>query len=117
MSVCSGDAIAILLAKQYEADKIIFASDIDGIYDKDPHTNNDAKLIRKTSIKSIMSDKKVSLTGSHNVDVTGGLQNKIAALANYDSTSLKEVVICNGLKRGTITKALLGQDVGTIIKI
>jgi isopentenyl phosphate kinase len=118
MSICSGDSIAVLLSNQYKANKIIFASDIDGIFDKDPHKHKDAKLIKSTDIKSILSDAKITLSGSHNVDVTGGLQNKIAVLAaDNKSRLLKKVVICNGLKKGSIAKALSGEDVGTNIEI
>ena len=118
MSVCSGDAIAVTLASKYNADKIIFASDIDGIYDKDPHIHSDAKLITSASLESVLSDKKIALLESHNVDVTGGLKNKIAVLTGSNMPkSLKEVVICNGLKKGFITRALTDGDVGTIIKI
>jgi isopentenyl phosphate kinase len=118
MSVCSGDAIAMTLAKKYDAQQIIFASDIDGIYDKDPHVNRDAELITSTTLDSIMTDRKITLSGSHNIDVTGGLQNKIAILIG-DSVpkSLGRVVVCNGLKPGVISKALLGEEVGTVIKI
>jgi isopentenyl phosphate kinase len=118
MSVCSGDSITMLLANKYNATKIIFASDIDGIFNKDPHKHNDAKMIKNTTIASMMSDKKIKLSGSHNVDVTGGLQNKIAVLANsVTSPALKSVVVCNGLKKGIITKALSGESVGTTINI
>ena len=117
MSVCSGDAIAMTLAKQYNADKIIFASDIDGIYDKDPHVNSNAKLITDGTLKSITSNKVV-LSESHNVDVTGGLKNKIAVLVGDDTPkSLKKVVVCNGLKKGIITKALTNKPTGTVITI
>lgn len=118
MSVCSGDAIAMTLARKYNAEKIIFASDIDGVYDKDPHANKDARLITSATLDSIMSDKKVTLSDSHNIDVTGGLQNKIAVLVGSNAPkSLKTVIVCNGLKPGTISKALTGEKVGTVINI
>lgn len=118
MSICSGDSIAMLLSNKYKASKIIFASDIDGIFDKDPHKHKSAKLIKNTDIKSLLSDAKITLSGSHNVDVTGGLQNKIAVLANNNtSSSLKDVVVCNGLKKGTIAKVLSGKQIGTVVKI
>src|SRR4030042_2723874 len=37
MSICSGDVIAPYLAKKLNAKKIFFASDTEGIFDKDPH--------------------------------------------------------------------------------
>lgn len=118
MSVCSGDAIAMEMAKKYKAEKIIFASDIDGIYDKDPHVNSDAKLVTSTSLQSIMANNKIALSGSHNVDVTGGLKNKIAVLVGDNlPKSLKKVVVCNGLKKDVIARAFTTGEKGTVISI
>jgi len=118
MSVCSGDAIAMKLAKKYDATKIIFASDIDGIYDKDPHTNKDALLITSTTLKSISSNKDITLSESHNVDVTGGLANKIAELIAGDlPKSLRKVIVCNGLKPNILSAAFTDQEKGTVINI
>ncbi len=118
MTICSGDAIAVDLAKKYNASKLVFASDVDGIFDKDPHTNHDAKLIKSIILKSITTDNKILLSGSHNVDVTGGLKNKIAVLSGDDvPKSLKQVVICNGFNGGFISRAFNDNDDGTIIQV
>lgn len=47
MAICSGDVIAAHLSKKLKAQKILFASDIEGVFDKDPHINKNAKLIKK----------------------------------------------------------------------
>lgn len=97
MSVCSGDLIAFLLAKKYKASRILFASDIDGMYTKDPYKNNDAELIKKTTLSELNNQDTVQLEGSHNVDVTGGLSNKIQTLQKHIHPALEDVCIFNGL--------------------
>lgn len=118
MSVCSGDTSAVLLAHRYEAQQIIYASDIDGIFDRDPHQYNNATLIRTISLRNLLKDKSIALAGSHHVDVTGGLFNKIAELSHHPlPDSLERVVVCSGLKSGILERAIKGEEAGTVIRI
>lgn len=108
MTICSGDAIAPYLANKFKAKKIFFASDIDGIFSKDPHLNKDAKLIEKINIKEI--DKKVNLTHSHNIDVTGGLLGKIEKIKSTARfKSLELIEIFNGFEAENYTNIFLGN--------
>ena len=109
MSICSGDAIAPYLAKKLGAQKIFFASDIDGVFDKDPHIHKDARLLEKISLKEIWKNEKINLSGSHNVDVTGGLWGKIKNLDLKHSPSLQSVEIFNGLKENNYARIILGE--------
>lgn len=108
MSVCSGDAIAPYLAKRLAVKKIFFASDIDGIFDRDPHLNKNAVLLKETNLISIKKDAK--LTDSHNVDVTGGLRGKIAKLNSAKMKSLNVIEIFNGLGSENFKKVLLEEE-------
>lgn len=98
MSVCSGDLIAFYLAQKYNASRVLFASDVEGIYSEDPFKNKNASLIKNSSLKDLIKNKKITLSGSHNVDVTGGIYNKIQSLKNNLSPSLQDVIIFNGLR-------------------
>ena len=114
ISVLSGDKIVAYLAKKYKAKKVIFASDVDGIFDKNPKVNKDAKLIKvinKKNIKNILEDIKI-----HNIyDASGEMKGKLQAiskdLANY------KVQIISGLKSGYLKKAILGARVGTLVTL
>ncbi|NTW61678.1 hypothetical protein HGB24_03275 [Candidatus Saccharibacteria bacterium] len=118
MSICSGDVITSYLAYEFMAEKIIYASDIDGIFDCDPHVNKGAKLINQISWAGALDLSNTTLTGSHNVDVTGGLKNKITANNNQPiHHELKKIIICNGLKPVTISQAFSDNESGTIIRI
>lgn len=106
MTVCSGDAIAPFLAEKLKAQKIFFASDIDGIFDRDPYLYRDAKLIEEISLSEIENNSKVKLTSSHNIDVTGGLLGKIKNIDFKNTPSLQSVEIFNGLKEKNYTDIL-----------
>ena len=109
MSICSGDAIASFLAKKMGIEKIFFASDIDGVFDKDPHLNKDAKLIKNIKLEDVLNNKKIRITGSHNVDVTEGLLGKIKNLDLKHTKSLKSAEIFNGLDEKNYANILLDK--------
>ncbi|MDP1833514.1 MAG: isopentenyl phosphate kinase [Candidatus Moranbacteria bacterium] len=109
MSPCSGDAIASFLARKMKAERIFFASDIDGIFDKDPHRHDDAKLVENIGLKEILNSDKIKISGSHSVDVTGGLGGKIKSLGLKHGSCLKAVEIFNGLDGKNFENVLLGK--------
>ncbi|MEE8402745.1 MAG: isopentenyl phosphate kinase, partial [Candidatus Hydrothermarchaeaceae archaeon] len=110
--ILSGDQITTFLAEKFKADRVIFAADVDGIYDKNPRRFDDAKLIPK-----IASDDKDVLNSikTREGDVTGGMKGKvmeIIALAEKGTPSQ----IINALVPGRLKKALAGEDVtGTLV--
>lgn len=68
-SVCSGDDIAVFLARHFSAERIAFASDIDGIFTADPHRFPEATLIEHLPFATL--GIQADITESHSVDVTG----------------------------------------------
>ena len=62
----STDTSAILRGIEIEADSILLAKSIDGVYDSDPHTNPDAKKYGEISIYEVLANKLtvVDLTAS-----------------------------------------------------
>ncbi len=95
-SVCSGDTIASFLARECLAERICFASDINGIFTKDPHRFADASLIEHLDFDQLSSQS--GITESHSVDVTGGLSGKLEKLTPLYHSSVRSVEIFNGLK-------------------
>lgn len=107
--VISGDDSAPILAKLWNADKIIMATDIDGVFTKDPKIHKDAKLI-----KNLGEGAKAEYTITR-VDVTGGMSSKVKKLQLVAKDGIKSQII-NGLKEGNVKAALLGDEsIGTLI--
>lgn len=112
-SIVSGDIIVSYLAHKLKADKVIFLSDVDGIFDDDPKKNPQAKLIIKVNNKNL---KQVlsGIKSSGRDDVTGEMAGKILSIQkNLKNT---EVIIANGLKQGNLLKALGQSPIGTKLR-
>lgn len=113
-SICSGDALAPYLAKELKATKVLFASDVDGIFDRNPQKYKNAQLIPEIN-KQNFSKIIGSIEESSHVDVTGGMRGKILKLASLLPQT--PIEIFNGLKGGEIYRAISEVSSGTIINL
>ena len=98
------DKLGALTAVLLQADLLILASDIDGVYDADPKTNANAKLITQViNINDIehLQEGSVSNLG------TGGIKSKIEAARICQSNGV-EMWIVNGSKDDFAVNALKG---------
>lgn len=96
MSICSGDVLVPYLAKKFHAESIFYASDVDGIFTRDPHRFPDAECLHEIKLTELFSEK-VSLGHSHHVDVTAGFAGKFAVYRRAKFPRLKTVGVFNGL--------------------
>lgn len=109
ISVGDNDTLSALVADLMDVDTLIIASDIDGIFDSNPHKNPNAKLISDVSsvddVRKYVDDVKSRLG-------TGGMASKINAM---DICALKEieVFIVNGQHPLFIKDTLSGKLKGT----
>ena len=114
ISVLSGDKIVAYLANRYKAKTVIFVTDVDGIFDKNPKIHKDAKLIKlidQENFKKTLSDIEI-----HNVyDASGEMKGKLLAISR-DLPNF-EVQIVNGLKSGFVQRAIAGNRVGTLVTL
>ena len=105
-AICSGDQIMEVLTRILRPSRVIFVSDIDGLYDKDPKTNPDAKLIRdvnKDTLKEVSTDITVA-------DVTGGVRGKMETMLRMCSKGC-DCILVNGAVEGRLLSLLKGEDV------
>jgi isopentenyl phosphate kinase len=108
--VISGDDLVVLLANQWKADKIITATDVDGVFTKNPDLYKDAELIKRLNAR----DSSVEYTRTK-TDVTGEMSSKVKKLGQAAEHGIKVQVI-NGLKKGNVKATLLGDEsIGTLI--
>lgn len=108
-SILSGDTIVSYLAQKLKARTVIFLSDVDGVFDKDPQKGSSAHLIKEITDKNFQEVIKLldsSNSASHNV--TGEMRGKIAAIKN--NLSETQVYIVNGLKEGNILRKTVEGD-------
>lgn len=113
-SIVSGDDIAPYLADKLEADRVLMGTNTDGIFDKDPNKNDDAKHIEEVTSENYKEVLKY-LDGSNHVDVTGGMKEKFKKLVK--GTKGIDCFIYNACKKENTKKALLGERVGTLLRV
>jgi len=106
------DTLSAYVTKLAEADLLVLLSDIDGLYDKDPNKNPDAKLI--SEVKSVDSFVESIAGDSASAFGTGGMATKISA-AKYVGEIGIPTVIATGNDPEIIFDILDGKDVGTIV--
>ncbi|MEK6891064.1 MAG: UMP kinase [Nanoarchaeota archaeon] len=106
----STDYDAVLLAKNFNAKKLVNLSNINYIYDKDPKKFPNAKIIKKISWKDFRK-----IVGNK---WDPGLNAPFDPIASKEAQKLKmEVAIMNGKNLENFEKYLNGDDfVGSIIK-
>lgn len=103
--ICSGDQLIARLAEEFRPEKVIFVTDVDGVFTCDPRIDKDAKLI-----KEIDGDTLGTLPRSEWCDdVTGSIFSKIEYMISIASMT-KEVMIINGNVPGRLKAALTGED-------
>ncbi|MEM4969741.1 MAG: isopentenyl phosphate kinase [Sulfolobales archaeon] len=109
--VLSGDTISWLLALRLNSRKVLFATNVDGVFDRDP-SQPGARLLKEFRVSRDMA----SLEGSSSsYDVTGGMRRKILEGIEALRSGVRALVF-NGRKNGYIYKALIGyEDIGTVI--
>ncbi|MGC8948374.1 MAG: UMP kinase [Thermoprotei archaeon] len=105
----STTAVATLLAELTKSRLLIYATDVDGIYTKDPKKHSDAKLLKSITIDDlihIMEEERAE-AGTYKL---------------FDPPSLKiikrsklTVRVINGTQPENIIRAAKGEDIGTLV--
>lgn len=111
--IVGGDAIVESLARDLKPERVVVATDVDGLYDRSPMLIG-AKLLRElTAAEAVRA--LAGAGGSGGVDVTGGMAGKIARLAAVARAGVP-VFLLNGNAPGRLAQALAGKAVeGTTI--
>ena len=95
---------AYMTAEGLGSRSMIFVKDVKGLYDKDPAKHKDAKHIERISAQEILEGNFPDL-----------IIDRLAVEMLSKARHVKEIHIVNGLVKGNITKALNGENAGTII--
>ena len=104
------DTLSANVASTIQADLLVLLSDIDGLYDSDPHKNPDAKLI---STVGTIDDSILALGGGSGSALgTGGMATKLHA-AQVATAAGCEMVIANGQRPELLYDIAAGKPVGT----
>lgn len=99
------DTGALLMAEVLGAKSCILVKNVDGLFTEDPRVNPDAELIKEITVEELL-----------NLDMEDMVMERKILYLLRDSSTVREVRIINGHKRGNLERALNGENVGTIIR-
>ncbi|MCM1288184.1 MAG: glutamate 5-kinase [Clostridium sp.] len=105
------DMLSAIVAVLCQAGKLIIFSDIDGLYDSDPHKNINAALIPQ--IDNISEDLYKIAGGAGSKRGTGGMRTKLDA-ARYATENGIDTIITNGKNPEVLYDIVNGENKGTL---
>lgn len=113
IKIGDNDNIAAITGILANADKVILLTDQKGLFDKDPRTNADAKLI--TNVEIINEHIFALAGGAGSFLGTGGMYTKIKAAKKCVNAGI-EMIIASGNDFDNLSKLVDGYGIGTYFK-
>lgn len=113
LEVGENDSLAAIVATIAKADLLIIMSDIDGLYDKDPHKYEDSKLI--PVVHEITEDVRALAGGVTTKLGTGGMITKINAVEIAYEAGI-DVILMNGQQPEKLYELFDDKPVGTLFQ-
>lgn len=104
------DTLSAIVATIAQADVLVVMTDVDGLYDADPRTCENAKLIRQ--VAQVDDDLKAKASGAGTRRGTGGMITKLNA-AQFAMEHGIDMAIVNGKDPYILYRLFEGQQVGT----
>ncbi|MCI6568964.1 glutamate 5-kinase [Dysosmobacter sp. HCP28S3_G4] len=104
------DTLSAIVAKLCNADLLILLSDIDGLYEADPHTHPEAQLIHR--VPALTPEILEMAGGAGTWRGTGGMATKLSA-ARIAMGAGCDMVITNGARMDDLYRIVAGEDIGT----
>jgi len=103
------DTVAALIAERIHADVLVKATDVDGVFNKDPKKHRDASKFAKLRYDELpkILEKKRHEAGIHQVIDPEAI--------NILKKSRVKTVVVNGCKPENVLMAVQGKEVGTVI--
>lgn len=92
------------LAEVLAMKQLVFVKDEDGLYDKDPKHHKDARLIPEITLEALLADPPPSM-----------ILDRMLFEAWQHARNIERIFIVNGLVPGRLTRALAGENAGTVI--
>ena len=105
------DTLGALVANLVEADALVILTDQKGLYDSDPRSNPEARLISNISAEHPDLEKMAGGAGS-NIG-TGGMYTKVRA-AQRAALSGAATVVASGREPDVLVRLMQGESIGTL---
>ena len=108
------DTLAALVGVMIKADMVIILTDVKGLYDDDPRSNPDAKVV--PTLTEVSTELIAGLEGDGGAESLGrgGMRSKLQAAKVLLEADIA-TVLCDGREANVIVDAIEGKPQGTII--
>ena len=105
------DVLSALVASKIDAELLIILTDVDGLYERNPHSDKKAKLI--PVVYSITKEIESIAGKAGSKFGRGGMASKIKAIKIAADSGCK-VVLANGRENNVIGRIVTGEKTGTL---
>ena len=105
------DSLSAIVAVLTGADLLVILTDTDGLFDKNPHENADARLI--PVVETITPETMALCGGAGTARGTGGMLTKVHAAKTATENGIP-VVVMNGSDPQALYRVLDGDSIGTL---
>lgn len=106
------DTLGALVANLIEADHLIILTDQEGLFDKNPRTNSDAKIIHQADVSDTSLDSMVESTGGK--FGSGGMLTKLRA-ARLAARSGTNTIIASGRNLNNLMRIHAAEEIGSLL--
>ncbi|MBU1089472.1 glutamate 5-kinase [Patescibacteria group bacterium] len=107
----ANDRLAAKVSNLIGADSLILLTDVEGLFEEDPHENSKAKLVKSADKRNLK--KHFAAAGEASANGHGGMRTKLEAA----KISECETFIADGNVRDVLSKIVLkGENPGTVIR-
>ena len=107
----ANDRLAARVANLVGADSLILLTDVDGLFDSEPHENPKAKIVKTIDKRNLK--KYFEMAGAANSNGHGGMTTKLEAA----KISECEVFIANGFGKNILASIVLWEEnPGTVLR-
>ena len=113
LKVGDNDNLAAHVAVLADADLLVICSDVDGLYDADPHAHPDATLL--PVVDRIDARIRAMAGGTHRDTATGGMRTKVEAAEKATARGV-DTALVNGTNAAALDQLLAGRLQGTLFR-
>ena len=107
------DNLAAIVAALIDADVLFIATDIDGLYDANPRTDPQARLVPE--VAELTAEVLAMAGGSGSAVGTGGMRTKLEAAAKAGAAGI-DTVLFNGRRPEVVRELVHGRLHGTVVR-
>lgn len=111
ISLGDNDSLGALVAGIVDAELFLILTDQEGLYDADPRSNPDAKLIPHADVDD---PRVLAAAGGGGVLGRGGMRTKILAAQNASQSGCV-TAICSGREPNVMARLRAGEEIGTVL--